>query len=171
VTSRDPLVAAIVEDLEIFQGALVLGQNDDLDAESMQPLDYIGVDGKTRTLRQGSGQWTRMPGHADPATPDPMCGDKNAMEWAAALGWPTKNPSQTKSGSCICFAGTAGRATRIRMQPRKNPATIDAGGDRRRDLPGRPPDSEIYLIPKIGGALVFRNPSPHHPPNKLLNFG
>ena len=41
-------------------------------------------DGKMRTLREGTGQWTCMPGHADPANPDPMCGDKNAMEWAAA---------------------------------------------------------------------------------------
>jgi len=44
----------------------------------------VASEGKTRTLRQGSGQWTCMPGHADPANPDPMCGDKNAMEWAAA---------------------------------------------------------------------------------------
>ena len=44
----------------------------------------VGSDGKTRTLRQGSGQWTCMPGHTDRADPDPMCGDKNAMEWAAA---------------------------------------------------------------------------------------
>ena len=29
-------------------------------------------DGKMRTLRQGTGQWTCMPGHADPANPDPM---------------------------------------------------------------------------------------------------
>jgi len=39
-------------------------------------------DGKMRTLRKGTGQWTCMPGHADPANPDPMCGDQNAMEWA-----------------------------------------------------------------------------------------
>ena len=41
-------------------------------------------DGKMRTLRQGTGQWTCMPGHAEPANPDPMCGDQNAMEWE----WP-----------------------------------------------------------------------------------
>ncbi|MGY4292239.1 hypothetical protein ACVWXN_000331 [Bradyrhizobium sp. i1.4.4] len=28
-------------------------------------------DGKMRTLRKGTGQWTCMPGHADPANPDP----------------------------------------------------------------------------------------------------
>jgi hypothetical protein len=31
----------------------------------------MGPDGKMRTLRQGTGQWTCMPGHADPANPDP----------------------------------------------------------------------------------------------------
>ena len=41
-------------------------------------------DGKMRTLRQGTGHWTCMPGHADPANPDPMCGDQNAMEWGMA---------------------------------------------------------------------------------------
>jgi hypothetical protein len=83
----------------------------------------VASDGNTRTLRQGSGQWTCMPGHADPANPDPMCGDKNAMEWAAA--WMAhKDPRRTRSGSCICFVGTAERATQTRIQPRKNPATI-----------------------------------------------
>jgi hypothetical protein len=33
-------------------------------------------DGKMRTLREGTGQWTCMPGHADPANPDPMCGEE-----------------------------------------------------------------------------------------------
>jgi hypothetical protein len=44
----------------------------------------VGDDGKTRTLRQGSGEWTCMPGPTDVAEQAPMCGDKNAMEWAAA---------------------------------------------------------------------------------------
>src|SRR5208283_3049744 len=43
-----------------------------------------GVCSKMRTLRQGAGQWACMPGQGDPANPDPMCGDKNAMEWATA---------------------------------------------------------------------------------------
>ena len=54
----------------------------------------VGGDGKTRTLRQGSGQWTCMPGHADPANPDPMCGDKNAMEWAARLDVSQRAPAE-----------------------------------------------------------------------------
>ena len=57
-------------------------------------------DGTMRVPRQGSGQWTCMPGHMDPKNPDPMCGDKNAMEWAGA--WmakqqpPLHSPSVTR---------------------------------------------------------------------------
>jgi hypothetical protein len=67
----------------------------------------VGSDGKTRTLRQGSGQWTCMPGHADPANPDPMCGDKNAMEWAAA--WMShKEPQPNKVGFMYMLRGDGG---------------------------------------------------------------
>jgi len=62
---------------------------------------------KTRTLRQGSGQWTCMPGHADPANPDPMCGDKNAMEWASAwIGH--KEPPSNKVGFMYMLRGDGG---------------------------------------------------------------
>ena len=58
----------------------------------------VGDDGKTRTLRQGSGEWTCMPGPTDVAEQAPMCGDKNAMEWAAA--WMAhKDPPANKVGS------------------------------------------------------------------------
>jgi hypothetical protein len=67
----------------------------------------VGSDGKTRTLRQGSGQWTCMPGHTDRADPDPMCGDKNAMEWAAA--WMAhKDPPQNKVGFMYMLRGDGG---------------------------------------------------------------
>jgi hypothetical protein len=54
----------------------------------------MGHDGTMRTLRQGTGQWTCMPGHADPANPDPMCGDKNAMEMGYGLDEPQGAASQ-----------------------------------------------------------------------------
>jgi len=64
-------------------------------------------DGKMRTLREGTGQWTCMPGHADPANPDPMCGDKNAMEWAAA--WMShKEPPANKVGFMYMLRGDGG---------------------------------------------------------------
>jgi hypothetical protein len=58
----------------------------------------MGSDDKMRILRPGAGQWTCMAGHADPANPDPMCGDNNAMEWATAwMGH--KEPPPNK----VCF--------------------------------------------------------------------
>jgi len=64
-------------------------------------------DGKMRTLRQGTGQWTCMPGHADPANPDPMCGDKNAMEWGMA--WMNhKEPPPNKVGFMYMLRGDGG---------------------------------------------------------------
>ena len=48
-----------------------------------------------------------MPGHADPANPDPMCGDKNAMEWAHA--WMAKEqPPANKVGFMYMLRGDGG---------------------------------------------------------------
>jgi hypothetical protein len=67
----------------------------------------VEPDGKTRTLRKGSGQWTCMPGHADAANPDPMCGDKNAMEWAHA--WMShKPPAANRVGFMYMLRGDGG---------------------------------------------------------------
>src|SRR5258708_22265248 len=67
----------------------------------------MGADGKMRTLRPGTGQWTCMPGHADPANPDPMCGDKNAMDWAGAwMGH--KEPPVSKVGFMYMLRGDGG---------------------------------------------------------------
>ena len=64
-------------------------------------------DGKMRTLRKGTGQWTCMPGHADPANPDPMCGDQNAMEWATA--WMDhKEPPANEVGFMYMLRGDGG---------------------------------------------------------------
>jgi hypothetical protein len=53
----------------------------------------MGADGKMRTLREGKNGFTCLPD--DPNTPghDPMCMDKNAMEWANA--WMTKTTPPT----------------------------------------------------------------------------
>ena len=67
----------------------------------------VEADGKMRTLRKGSGQWTCLPGHADKANPDPMCGDQNAMEWAHA--WMSKKePPANKVGFMYMLRGDAG---------------------------------------------------------------
>jgi hypothetical protein len=63
-----------------------------------------GADGKMRTLREGTNGFTCLPD--DPATPgpDPMCMDKNAMEWANA--WMAKKtPPSGKVGLMYMLAG------------------------------------------------------------------
>jgi len=48
----------------------------------------MGDDGKMRTLREGKNGFTCMPDYPPTPGPDPMCMDKNAMDWANA--WMTK---------------------------------------------------------------------------------
>ena len=50
----------------------------------MQPDEAVAADGTMRTLRQGSNGFTCLPDNPASPGPDPMCGDANAMEWAAA---------------------------------------------------------------------------------------
>jgi hypothetical protein len=67
----------------------------------------VDHEGKIRVLREGSGSWTCMPGHADPSNPDPMCGDKNAMEWASA--WMAKKePPANQVGFMYMLQGDGG---------------------------------------------------------------
>jgi len=64
----------------------------------------MGADGKMRTLREGKNGFTCLPD--DPNTPghDPMCMDKNAMEWANA--WMTKStPPAGKIGFMYMLEG------------------------------------------------------------------
>jgi len=43
------------------------------------------ADGSMKTLRKGTGKWTRVPDDASTPGNDPMCLDPNAMEWPHAL--------------------------------------------------------------------------------------
>src|SRR5690348_16456214 len=64
----------------------------------------MGADGKMRTLREGHNGFTCMPD--SPATPgsDPMCMDKNALEWAGA--WMAhKTPPAGKFGLMYMLEG------------------------------------------------------------------
>ena len=67
---------------------------------------FVDHDGKSRVLRKGTGEFTCMPGHLR-TDPDPMCGDKNAMEWAMA--WMKhKKPPANKVGFMYMLQGDAG---------------------------------------------------------------
>ncbi len=62
------------------------------------------ADGKMRTLRQGTNGFTCMPDNPATPGPDPMCMDKNAMEWVHA--WLAhKNPTPGKVGFLYMLSG------------------------------------------------------------------
>jgi hypothetical protein len=61
-------------------------------------------DGKMRTLRLGTNGFTCMPDNPATPGPDPMCMDKNAMEWVNA--WVAhKTPAEGKVGFMYMLAG------------------------------------------------------------------
>jgi hypothetical protein len=62
------------------------------------------ADGKMRTLRQGTNGFTCMPDNPATPGPDPMCMDKNSLEWAMA--WVEhKTPPAGKVGFMYMLAG------------------------------------------------------------------
>ena len=62
------------------------------------------ADGKMRTLRKGANGFTCMPDNPATPGPDPMCMDKNSMEWVGAwVGH--KPPAAGKVGLMYMLAG------------------------------------------------------------------
>lgn len=62
------------------------------------------ADGTMRTLRQGTNEFTCMPDSPDTPGPDPMCMDKNSMEFVGA--WIAhKAPPTGKTGFMYMLAG------------------------------------------------------------------
>lgn len=64
----------------------------------------MGADGQMRTLRKGSNGFTCMPDAPATPGPDPMCMDKNAMEWVQAYMTRT-HPQAGKVGFIYMLAG------------------------------------------------------------------
>src|SRR5262252_7463189 len=64
----------------------------------------VGSDGKIRVVRQGTNQFTCLADNPNTPGPDPMCADRNAMEWVEA--WLTKKePPKNKVGFMYMLAG------------------------------------------------------------------
>jgi hypothetical protein len=64
----------------------------------------MGADGKMRTLRKGTNNFTCMPDNPATPGPDPMCMDPAAMEWAHAYLSHQKPPA-AKLGLMYMLAG------------------------------------------------------------------
>lgn len=62
------------------------------------------ADGKMRTVRPGTNGFTCMADNPETPGPDPMCMDKNAMEWVHAWAGHTK-PAAGKVGFMYMLAG------------------------------------------------------------------
>jgi hypothetical protein len=63
----------------------------------------IGAGGKMRTLREGANGFTCMADNPETPGPDPMCGDKNAMEWIDA--WVAHKNPPDKIGFMYMLSG------------------------------------------------------------------
>lgn len=86
------------------------------------------ADGKMRTLRKGTNGFTCMPDNPATPGPDPMCMDKNAMDWVHA--WVGKKPpTPGKVGFMYMLAGgtDASNTDPYATQPAPNNHWIKTG--------------------------------------------
>ena len=88
----------------------------------------VGSDGKIRVVRQGSNQFTCMADNPNTPGPDPMCADRNAMEWVDA--WLNKKePPKNKVGFMHMLAGgtDASNTDPYAQKPEPNNNWVETG--------------------------------------------
>jgi hypothetical protein len=88
----------------------------------------VGSDGKIRAVRQGSNQFTCMADNPNTPGPDPMCADRNAMEWVDA--WLNKKePPKNKVGFMYMLAGgtDASNTDPYAQKPEPNNNWVETG--------------------------------------------
>jgi hypothetical protein len=88
----------------------------------------VGADGKIRVVRKGTNQFTCMADNPNTPGPDPMCADRNAMEWVDA--WLTKKePPKNKVGFMYMLAGgtDASNTDPYAQKPEPNNNWVETG--------------------------------------------
>ena len=88
----------------------------------------VGSDGKIRVVRQGTNQFTCMADNPNTPGPDPMCADRNAMEWVEA--WLNKKePPKNKVGFMYMLAGgtDASNTDPYAQKPEANNNWVETG--------------------------------------------
>jgi hypothetical protein len=88
----------------------------------------VGADGKIRVVRQGTNQFTCMADNPNTPGPDPMCADRNAMEWVEA--WLNKKePPKNKVGFMYMLAGgtDASNTDPYAQKPEANNNWVETG--------------------------------------------
>lgn len=87
-----------------------------------------GVDGKMTMLREGTNGWTCMPDNPVTPGPDPMCGDGNAMKWAAAWIGHQTPPADTVGVLYMLAGGTdASNTDPYAQKPSEGNAWVETG--------------------------------------------
>jgi hypothetical protein len=88
----------------------------------------VGSDGKIRVVRKGSNQFACMADNPNTPGPDPMCADRNAMEWVEA--WLSKKePPKNKVGFMYMLAGgsDASNTDPYAQKPEANNNWVETG--------------------------------------------
>jgi hypothetical protein len=88
----------------------------------------VGSDGKIRVVRQGTNQFTCMADNPNTPGPDPMCADRNAMEWVEA--WLNKKePPKNKVGFMYMLGGgtDASNTDPYAQKPEANNNWVETG--------------------------------------------
>jgi hypothetical protein len=88
----------------------------------------VGSDGKVRVVRKGTNQFTCMADNPNTPGPDPMCADRNAMEWVEA--WLNKKePPKNKVGFMYMLAGgtDASNTDPYAQKPEANNNWVETG--------------------------------------------
>ena len=88
----------------------------------------VTADGKIRTIRKGTNNFTCMPDNPTTPGPDPMCMDQNALEWATA--WMEhKEPPKGKVGFMYMLAGgtDASNTDPYAQKPEANNNWVETG--------------------------------------------
>ena len=88
----------------------------------------VTADGKIRTIRKGTNNFTCMPDNPTTPGPDPMCMDQNALEWATA--WMEhKEPPKGNVGFMYMLAGgtDASNTDPYAQKPEANNNWVETG--------------------------------------------
>jgi hypothetical protein len=88
----------------------------------------VTADGKMRTIRKGTNNFTCMPDNPDTPGPDPMCGDQNAMAWIQAWINRSEPPRNTVGFMYMLAGGTdASNTDPYAQKPEPNNNWISTG--------------------------------------------
>ncbi|WP_349770701.1 hypothetical protein [Steroidobacter cummioxidans] len=100
-TAADSAAKPAASDADIIKSAMTAAP---MKVSQHATIVAMDANGKMRTLRKGTNGFTCMGDNPETPGPDPMCMDKNAMEWVHA--WAAhKDPPTGKVGFMYMLAG------------------------------------------------------------------